>query len=69
MRKLIDLEAFLPGSDWQRLETWAALAGMTPMDYLRACVRRGHAALSAELAQQADSFIRPAIDGDGHQRG
>ena len=53
MRKTIDLESFLPGADWQRLETWAAIAGMSPLVYLRVCVHRGHAVLCEEIKADA----------------
>jgi|APSaa5957512535_1039671.scaffolds.fasta_scaffold1149358_1 hypothetical protein len=62
MRQSVDLESFLPDADWQRLETWAALAGMAPMDYLRVCVHRGHAILRQELQNQDTLNIRPGVD-------
>ena len=63
MRKSIDLESFLPEPDWQRLETWAAMAGMPALDYLRVCVRRGHALVREELLAEAPLSMRPIIDG------
>ncbi len=39
----------LPDDDWQRIETWAAVAGMTPAQYLSLCIRRGHALVKEEL--------------------
>ncbi len=62
MRKSIDLESFLPGSDWQRLETWAAMAGMPTLDYLKVCVRRGHALVREELLARTPLAMRPTID-------
>lgn len=44
-----DLHRALPGEDWQRIETWAAIAGMTPGQYLALCIRRGHALLKEEI--------------------
>lgn len=44
-----DLLTALPGEDWQRMETWAALAGMTPAQYVSLCIRRGHAVVKEEL--------------------
>ena len=62
MRKTIDLESFLPEPDWQRLETWAAVAGMPTIDYLKVCVRRGHALVREELLAEAPLAIRPIDD-------
>ena len=62
MRKSIDLESFLPGADWQRLETWAAIAGMSPLVYLRVCVHRGHAVLREEIKADAPVAVRPITD-------
>ena len=62
MKKSIDLENFLPGADWQRLETWAAMAGMQPLDYLKVCVRRGHALVREELLANGPLAIRPIVD-------
>ena len=62
MQNLIDLDSFLPGSDWQHLETWAAVAGMTPLDYLKVCVRRGHALVREELLTEGSIEIRPIVD-------
>tara|TARA_Y100001960_G_C14580963_1_gene780745 strand:- start:532 stop:738 length:207 start_codon:yes stop_codon:yes gene_type:complete len=59
MRKLIDLESFLPESDWQRLETWAAMAGVSPLDYIKVCVRRGHELISKELITEENVALRP----------
>lgn len=57
----LDIETLLPGADWQRLETWAGLAGMTPAEYVRACARRGHLELKGDLATAA-LFLRPNAD-------
>ena len=62
MRKMIDLESFLPEPDSQRLETWAAMAGMPAIDYLKVCVRRGHALLREELLADAPLAMRPIFD-------
>jgi|GEM_PF-2846455 len=64
MKITLEIENLLPGADWQRLETWAALAGMTPQEYVGACVRRGHAELRAELAENA-LLLRPRADSEG----
>ena len=61
MKIILDGNDLLPGADWQRLETWAALADMTPMEYVRACVRRGHLELRGDVAESA-LHIRPATD-------
>ena len=61
MKIILDVNDLLPGADWQRLETWAALADMTPMEYVRACVRRGHLELRSEVAKSA-LYVRPATD-------
>ena len=61
MKISLDANDLLPGADWQRLETWAALADMTPMEYVRACVRRGHLELRAELSEST-LYVRPATD-------
>ena len=57
----LDINELLSGTDWQRLETWAALADMTPLEYVRACVRRGHLELRAEVVKSA-IYVRPASD-------
>lgn len=44
-----ELLTALPGEDWQRIESWAAIAGMTPAQYLSLCIRRGHALIKEEL--------------------
>jgi len=44
-----ELLTALPGEDWQRIETWAAIAGMTPAQYVSLCIRRGHAVVKEEL--------------------
>jgi len=49
MRFCDELMTALPGEDWQRLETWAAVAGMTPAQYVAACIRRGHSSFKDEL--------------------
>ncbi len=59
MKIILDVNDLLPGADWQRLETWAALADMTPLQYVRACVRRGHLELRAEVGESA-LYVRPA---------
>jgi hypothetical protein len=51
MHVAVDLDSLLPGEEWQRLETWAALAGMSPVDYVRACVRRGHEEMRQDLGE------------------
>ena len=61
MKIILDVNDLLPGADWQRLETWAALADMTPMEYVRACVRRGHLELRSEVAESV-LYVRPATD-------
>ena len=61
MKITLDVNELLPGTDWQRLETWAALADMTPLEYVRACVRRGHLELRAEVVKSA-LYVRPATD-------
>ena len=61
MKIILDVNDLLPGADWQRLETWAALADMTPMEYVRACVRRGHLELRRDVAESA-IYVRPATD-------
>ena len=44
-----ELLTALPGEDWQRIESWAAIAGMTPAQYLSLCIRRGHASIKEDL--------------------
>jgi len=61
MKITLDIDSLLPGRDWQRLETWAAMAGQTPAEYVRACIRRGHLELKGELAKGA-MLLRPSID-------
>ena len=61
MNITFEINDLLPGTDWQRLETWAALAGMSPLEYVRACVQRGHLELRAELSEKSN-FLRPALD-------
>lgn len=63
MKITLEMESLLPGADWQRLETWAALAGMTPAEYVRACVRLGHVKLSSDLRHNA---IRLSPNVDAH---
>ena len=54
----------LPGGDWQRIETWAAIAGMTPAQYLSLCIRRGHEMNKKDLKQVApDLKISPGLEG------
>jgi len=53
MRFFDELMTALPGEDWQRLETWAAVAGMTPAEYVAACIRRGHSSYKDELKSSA----------------
>ena len=59
MKIILDVDDLLPDADWQRLETWAAVADMTPMEYVRTCVRRGHLELRAEVAESG-IYVRPA---------
>jgi len=61
MKITLDIETLLPGPDWQRLETWAAMAGQTPAEYVRACIKRGHVELRGELAKGA-MLLRPNAD-------
>ncbi len=61
MKISLDINDLLPGADWQRLETWAALAEMTPMEYVRACVRRGHLELRSEVSE-SELYVRPVTD-------
>lgn len=49
MRFSEELMTALPGEDWQRIETWAAIAGLTPAQYLSLCIRRGHALVKEDL--------------------
>ena len=44
-----ELMSALPGADWQRIETWAAIAEMTPAQYLVLCIRRGPALVKEDL--------------------
>lgn len=44
-----ELLTALPGEDWQRIESWAAIAGMTPAQYLSLCIRKGHAVIKEDL--------------------
>ena len=60
MNITFEIDDLLPGADWQRLETWAILADMTPMEYVRACVQRGHLELRAEVSE--DIHLRPSPD-------
>ncbi|MDD9877093.1 MAG: hypothetical protein OXR84_06595 [Magnetovibrio sp.] len=61
MKITLEMKSLLPGADWQRLETWAALAGMTPAEYVRACVRLGHSKLSADL-RRSTIGLSPNVD-------
>ncbi len=61
MKTTLDVNELLPGTDWQRLETWAALADMTPLEYVRAYVRPRHLELRAEEVKSA-LYVRPATD-------
>lgn len=61
MKITLEMDGLLPGTDWKRLETWAALADMTPEEYVRACVRRGHLELRAEVAESS-LHLRPATE-------
>ena len=61
MKITLDVNDLLLGVDWQRLETWAVLADMPPMQYVRACVRRGQLELRAEVAR-SPLYVRPATD-------
>ena len=58
-----ELMSALPGADWQRIETWAAIAGMTPAQYLSLCIRRGHALIKEDLKQAPDELkISPGME-------
>ena len=58
-----ELMSALPGQDWQRIETWAAIAGMTPAQYLSLCIRRGHELNKEDLKQDAvDLRISPGLE-------
>jgi hypothetical protein len=60
-----ELMSALPGGDWQRIETWAAVAGMTPAQYLSLCIRRGHKLNKEDLKQDAfDLKVSPGLEGD-----
>ncbi len=61
MKITLEMDTLLPGADWQRLETWAALMNMTPLEYINACVRRGHLEIRAEAAKSA-LYLRPLSD-------
>ena len=61
MKIILDVNDLRPGADWQRLAIWAALADKTPMEYVRACVRRGHLELRGDIVESA-LHIRPATD-------
>ncbi len=56
-----ELMTALPGGDWQRIETWAAIAGMTPAQYVSLCIRRGHAVLREEL-KHSEAKVVPLTD-------
>ena len=59
-----ELMSALPGGDWQRIETWAAIAGMTPAQYLSLCIRRGHELNKEDLKQDADDLkVSPGFEG------
>jgi hypothetical protein len=59
-----ELMSALPGGDWQRIETWAAIAGMTPAQYLSLCIRRGHELNKQDLKQNAgDLKVSPGFEG------
>ena len=59
-----ELMSALPGDDWQRIETWAVVAGMTPVQYLSLCIRRGHELNKKELKQDAfDLRVSPGLEG------
>jgi hypothetical protein len=59
-----ELMSALPGGDWQRIETWAAIAGMTPAQYLSLCIRRGHELNKEDLKQGAgDLKVSPGFEG------
>ena len=58
-----ELMSALPGHDWQRIETWAAVAGMTPAQYLSLCIRRGHELNKEDLKQDAvDLRVSPGLE-------
>jgi len=65
MKITLDLETLLPGADWQRLETWAAMSGLTPEEYVHACIRRGHRALRDDVAG-SDASLSPAGEDYGY---
>ena len=62
MEITFEIDDLLPGADCQRLETWAALARLRPREYVRACVRRGHLELRAEVKKQSVN-LKPITDG------
>ena len=58
-----ELMGALPGGDWQRIETWAAVAGMTPTQYLSLCIRRGHELNKKDLKQNVcDLRVSPGLE-------
>ena len=58
-----ELTSALPGGDWQRIETWAAISGLTPVQYLSLCIRRGHELNKKDLKQDAfDLKISPGLE-------
>ena len=56
-----ELMSALPGGDWQRIETWAAIAGMTPAQYLSLCIRRGHELVKEDL-KLVSAELKPVTD-------
>ena len=59
-----ELMSALPGADWQRIETWAAIAEMTPAQYLSLCIRRGHELNKEDLEKNAyDLKVSPGLMG------
>jgi len=58
-----ELMSALPGGDWQRIETWAAVAGLTPAQYLSLCIRRGHELNKEDFKQDAfDLKVSPGLE-------
>jgi hypothetical protein len=58
-----ELMSALPGGDWQRIETWAAIAGITPAQYLSLCIRRGHELNKQDLKKDGFNLkISPGLE-------
>ena len=62
MEITLDIDDLLSGAGCERLETWAALARLTPCEYVRACVRRRHLELKAEVKKRSVN-LKPITDG------